>query len=131
MKFFLDYNVWRCGTKLDCLHSLGEGSTYLLNEEGFMCCLGQWNSQCGIENNLLINQSNPSKLYSLGVKPNLLFLDKEGFHTKFSNEALIINDWSTTTVQEKALALKELCEDNGCELEFVNFPEGFFDVVSN
>ena len=101
------------------------------NEEGFMCCLGQWNSQCGIENNLLINQSNPSKLYSLGVKPNLLFLDKEGFHTKFSNEALIINDWSTTTVQEKALALKELCEDNGCELEFVNFPEGFFDVVSN
>ena len=46
-KLILDYYKWRCGGdgegKKGC--SLGKGYTQLLNNEGFMCCLGQFSFQ--------------------------------------------------------------------------------------
>jgi hypothetical protein len=46
-KLILDYSKWRCG--MDGANSLGDGETALLNDKGFMCCLGMFGKQCGID----------------------------------------------------------------------------------
>ena len=48
VKFTIDVNTWRFGGMRDCKNKHGEGHTYLLNNEGYMCCLGQISLQLGL-----------------------------------------------------------------------------------
>jgi hypothetical protein len=46
----LDESIWRCGDDAkDPNKSRGTGYTKLLNEEGYMCCLGQFSLQLSPE----------------------------------------------------------------------------------
>lgn len=137
-KLILDYSTWRCGDKGD--HTLGDGDTALRNDQGFMCCLGQWSIQCGANVDELIGRGEPSEIET----PIHLFVIEQTHtdydfdpvtgeevltaipdgktNTVLAIEAMSINDNSTTTPEEKIIALTELLANAGVVLEVINKP---------
>jgi hypothetical protein len=116
-QFILDYSKWRCGRD-SATNKLGEGYTRLLNQEGYMCCLGQYCEQEGVDVALLKNKYAPQ---SLGIKIPLL--TKDGFwETELSIKAMRINDNQFTTPDEKIEKLRELFAAQGVELKVINKP---------
>ena len=121
MKLILDVSKWRCGGSGSQVKvagdkgiGLGIGNTRLLNQEGYMCCLGQWISQLHPDIKIL-DVGEPSDL----DEPNT-FAIKDGENTDFANRAIIINDNERYTVEEKIDGLKQLCTDFKFELEVTN-----------
>lgn len=58
MKFVVDRSKWRCGgyaLSTQC----GKGSTRLLNQEGFMCCLGHCALQLGTTQSDILDKGMP------------------------------------------------------------------------
>lgn len=106
----LDVKKWRCGQSgyegVNALRSTQP--TELLNAQGSMCCLGQFALQLGATKKDIKCQPLPE---SLNFKIKYLSKGK-GAETKdseFSNAAVLINDDSTTTIEEKIKELKALC----------------------
>ena len=60
--FTIDCNTWRCGDNGD--YKLGEGSTVLLNKEGYMCCLGQVALQLDVHEADLLGVGEPEGVES-------------------------------------------------------------------
>lgn len=141
MKLILDYNKWRCGgdstitkyddgsnssfTTIDNTNKLGEGDTKLLNDQGYMCCLGQFSLQL----NTTISSLNISGFGEPGeIEDDILLLtsdygDGDGYscrNTSLSDEAMTINDDSSTTPEEKIVLLQELFAKADCEIEVIN-----------
>lgn len=118
-KFILDYSKWRCGLRGE--NKVGEGHTRLLNEEGFMCCLGQFSLQSGAKEENIIGVGYPS-MTSLLL--NGLTTTDHGIikNSAFSNLAIPINDNEFTTPEEKIKRLTTLCKEHGYELEVINQP---------
>jgi len=116
IKYKLDYNTWRCGS-VGC-NKLGKGGTWLLNSDGFSCCLGQFAMQAGIDPKQLLDRGKPNNIKVPGIT-----LDDVPICTKFSNAAIRINDDPDTTVRQKVYYLKDLALRHDIEIEFVNFPE--------
>lgn len=117
----LDYKKWFCGGgKRNVGRGLGEGDVALLNQEGYMCCLGQFHQQCGISNDKLLYCSLPEEFNS-------------DFHTissdGFVDSAVNINDNVLTTILEKVKKLKSLCKKYRKELVLKNFPKSITDNV--
>ena len=124
-KLILDYSRWRCGG--DGKNKLGDGIIGLLNDQGFMCCLGQWCHQVGATDEQLLNLGEP---HEAGVDNPLFTVTeyddgvnyKELYPTKFTKEAIGINDDEDTTPSQKIEKLKTLCEETGIELHIINIP---------
>ena len=88
---------WRTG---DYSHNeTGKGETSLLNKEGFMCCLGFRCNQMGIPKKELLNIGVPAMLSDKFDIPDLI--NTLGNDSEFANEAMSINDDSSTTPKEK------------------------------
>lgn len=136
-KLILDYSKWRCGEGGD--YELGKGSTQLLNERGYMCCLGLWSQQLGASEEELKGKGDPNELSTL--IPLFATEDKEvseeydsmtDSYTEYVEtykrtsqlavDAIEINDKRTTTPEEKIEALTELLLTEGIELEVINKP---------
>ncbi len=125
--FTIDCNTWRCGD--DGKYKLGEGNTALLNDKGFMCCLGQVALQLDVHEADLLGVGEPEGVESdtiLGLLvTNEWDEDSENdikHNTVLSSEAMGINDNGNTTIETKINELKELFNDNGYGLEFINIP---------
>ncbi len=125
--FTIDCNTWRCGD--DGKYKLGEGNTALLNDKGFMCCLGQVALQLDVHEADLLGVGEPEGVESdtiLGLLvTNEWDEDSENdikHNTVLSSEAMGINDNGNTTIETKINDLKELFNDNGYGLEFINIP---------
>lgn len=119
-KLVLDYSKWRCG--LNGETKVGEGETRLKNAEGFMCCIGQWCEQVGVPETQLLDITTPT-YFKYVVQP-FNQRDGSGFvSSRFSIQAMQINDNKITTPEEKIIALKELCHSYDIELEVINKPE--------
>ena len=56
MNFTIDRSKWRCGGD----DGKGWGETQLLNEEGFMCCLGQCSLQSGLSEEEIYRLGEPA-----------------------------------------------------------------------
>ena len=121
-ELILDYSTWRCGDFGE--NQLGKGDTYLLNDEGFMCCLGQFTPQI---NNFIIKDemlgvSDPSdlgeKVLSLNKKENRRFRT-----TRLSDEAININDDTCSTPEEKIKALQRVFKKEGYTINVINQPK--------
>jgi hypothetical protein len=112
-KLILDYSKWRCGDFGK--HSVGFGFTQLLNNEGYMCCLGQIGRQCGMLDSELIGRGIPSKVYRSSIP---IF----SRNSAFIGQALLINDDPDTSPEEKISALTQLLAAEGIELEVINKP---------
>lgn len=125
--FTIDCNTWRCGD--DGKYKLGEGNTALLNDKGFMCCLGQVALQLDVHEADLLGVGEPEGVESdtiLGLLvTNEWDEDSENdikHNTVLSSEAMGINDNSNTTIETKINDLKELFKADGYGLEFINIP---------
>lgn len=125
-KFIVDRSTWRCGGE-DSDNQIGKGTTGLLNEEGFMCCLGQIGKQLEVPEHLLLDNGSP---WETGIViPGLTYPfpqndgDKEDVvDTPLSISAMQINDDEDTSIEEKEEMLKELFATKEIELEFINEP---------
>lgn len=113
----LDYSKWRCGD--NDINRLGEGKTLLLNDRGYMCCLGQFSLQFGCSKTEIKGVSFP---YGLGKRIPLL-TDHSGSHTEFSRKAVSINDNLETTPEEKISLLRKLLKGKGIRLVVKNKPK--------
>jgi hypothetical protein len=114
----LDYEQWKCG--LDDPHNLGKGPTVLLNNEKYMCCLGQFSLQLGASEDEIRNCGSPAETRL----KNWLTSSFEGGieNTRFSKKAMKINDKTETTPKEKIRLLTELCKKESIELVVLNEP---------
>ena len=123
----LDYSKWRCGEDPSFIHpktSLGIGWIHLLNNEGYMCCLGQFSLQLnpGLCKSDIRNIANPEELCT--YVPSLTRLKNKCYiNTKLSKEAIRINDDRTTTVQEKIKLLRSLFKEHGYSIRVINQPK--------
>jgi len=138
-KLILDYSKWICGA--GGAHALGSGAVALLNEDGFMCCLGQWGLQCGAKKEEILNFGEPQEIKPLlplfakalkypvteynpvtGIEETNYVEDNEKSNTRLSLDAIDINDNTKTTPEEKIELLRELLANEGIELEVINKP---------
>lgn len=118
MQFVIDKSKWRCGElspESSC--RLGEGYTELLNDKGYMCCLGQISLQLGCTKKEIHNLTYPSDVTKLSVKDNILV--KDGECTNLSDEAIDINDSTMLTIAEKEKRLTKLFAKEGVKLTFI------------
>ena len=129
MKLILDYNTWRCGS--EGVNKVGEGSTLLLNNQGFLCCLGQFSPQLN-DKIKMIDMEGLGEPHDLAVEIDLLVtldednifygLDNYAQDTEITERAIGINDEVLTTPLEKIVLLKELFAKADCEIEVINLP---------
>jgi len=95
---YIDRSKWKTG-------SSGHGYSRLLNQEGFMCCLGFRCEQMGIPTQELLEQACPSSLGEVYDIPDLI--TEEGYDTSFSNEAMSINDKSSIRSSTRERLIKK------------------------
>lgn len=120
-KLILDYSKWRCGENGS--NQLGQGDTYLLNEEGFQCCLGQFSTQLSDEvNEHLLGEAEPSGIPVYIPDLNRHLGKKDYINTNLSNDAININDDVNTSPDRKIALLKRLFGTKGYEIEVINHP---------
>jgi hypothetical protein len=117
-KLVIDRSKWRTGGGG---YNFTYGETKLLNDMGYMCCLGFYCVQIGNKTkNEIYGITCPSHLDSFeGVEE----LVKDGNHlndtnSDFSESAIYIND-SDISNEERERQLKELFKKNGVDLKFV------------
>jgi hypothetical protein len=137
-KLILDYSKWICGEGGE--HQLGKGGVALLNNDGFMCCLGQWSIQCGAKEEEILNFGEPQEIKPLiplfaeteiyeGKEYNSMTGEYEYFKeecgkisTKLALDCIGINDNTSTTPEQKIEALRNRLLEVDIELEVINKP---------
>lgn len=123
MKYILDVSKWRCGEgdeKENKTNNLGFGQTELLNDEGYMCCLGQFAKQVGVSDSSLKGNAVPS---DVGFVYDETFVEEivTGYKDKsLANILMNINDNEDTSIEEKIQLIKEELEECGHSLKVVN-----------
>lgn len=119
MQFIINRASWRAGLGAPAGSSCGHGFTRLLNEEGFMCCLGQVSLQLGASQEEIYNYQTPAGAH---VGSDILSLCGNGKcqNTGLSIQAMNINDDVGTTLEEKENKLINLFKEYGHELRFAN-----------
>lgn len=116
----IDRAKWRTGGDLSYPNATGEGSTLLLNDEGFMCCLGFRCHQMGIPKNDLLNVGTPGSLSGLYDIPDLI----EGMYfgcfdnSRFASKAIQLNDDPFLTPEQREKAITEHFKTIGVTVEF-------------
>ena len=129
IKVTINRSKWRTG--LGSANRTGEGNTALLNEEGYMCCLGFCMAASKVAKKNLLNISAPGAcLNQHAIDPNKAMrssgvraLTRESLTTCLSNselafDAMKINDSAKSTPETKEKQLLELFNDSVFELEF-------------
>jgi len=132
-KFTISKSTWRRGGEKQ--HHIQYGKVALLNEKGFMCCLGFICEQSGVDKKDLLNCAEPNEI-PLDCGEQVKFLvcsneeedeDYEGnivstpylTDTQLTEEAIAINDNPALSDEERIEQLTELFESEGIVLEFV------------
>jgi hemin uptake protein HemP len=123
----LDYKIWRSGGPFH-YHGevVGEGDTQLLNNEGYMCCLGQFCEQAGVDRYFLRDKEYPD---ALGSAPKLLV--KNGYTTDLASEASEINDNHQLPTAERVVKLQKLFRKHKKTIVLKNFPEKILKQIED
>lgn len=121
-EYTLDFDLWRCGDAGEQGHNaLGTGATLMLNKEGFMCCLGQFAAQKGVDAEHLVRSSCPSIVFqNIGRSYDQNFLNSMGGETDLTDLLMIINDNPNTTLQEKVAQIRTALNAEGITLHLKN-----------
>jgi hypothetical protein len=100
----------------------------MLNEQGFMCCLGQVALQCGLKREDIFKRNEPrdtkimcNYLTSLVEREDSIVLENSALAVLAMN----INDDQMFSHKEREQKLKELFSENNIDLQFV----GTFDAI--
>lgn len=118
----LDCSTWRCGS--NGKNKLGKGVTALLNNQGYMCCLGQFAEQLGVDESLLLNEGQPDDIEVNRVIELITVKNKLGGikdNSMFTERATKINDNALTTPQQKIKQLTRLLKKYRRELKVINY----------
>lgn len=111
MNFTIDKSKWRCGGDGQVgPHVLGEGETFLLNEQGYMCCLGQCMVHEGIAIDKLLNVTIPG-----GLTVDSIFNSDKALTTS----AININDDAFLSEEQRIDELTKLFNKHGHQIQFV------------
>ena len=113
----LDYDKWRSGNHSDS--QVGVGPVRMLNNEGFMCCLGQFSQQAGVCDQINHNAPSPHQDHVAE------FIDKRGACIPLSilaTKAIDINDGELPAIK-KGRKLQELFKEYGFTVTLKNFPK--------
>ena len=128
-EYTLDVSKWRCGC--DGPNKLGEGDTLLLNKKGFSCCLGQFVLDAGVDPELMLDEpfGEPSELAkSLGKAYDSNFVEpgtiSQWQNTDLAQELIDINDYPSTTPQQKIKEIRRALEKEGHTLKVIGEPTG-------
>ena len=123
----LDYKIWRSGGPFH-YHGevVGEGDTQLLNEGGYMCCLGQFCEQAGVPRDSLHDKEYPDVL---GSAPKLLV--KNGYTTDLASRAAEINDCSRLPTAVRVVQLQKLFRKHKKTIVLKNFPEEILKQIED
>ena len=119
MKDYLIINrsKWRTGGNTnDSSCKTGEGYTALLNEKGYMCCLGFRCHQMGVPKKDLLGKGVPDELYDEWDIPDLV--NEFGNDTNFTRQAVKINDNVSYTHEEREKKITEHFATIGVTVEF-------------
>lgn len=119
-EFTVDVKLWARGGK--------NGAAALLNEGGYMCCLGFLGEACGVPLEDMHDWAIPAELTeeSIDLLPKeLIRQDVEvPVTTAFCDDLMDTNDSVYTTDQEKIEKLTKRFSEIGIEIKFVNVEEG-------
>lgn len=113
----IDESKWRCGGNGNKGYRLGKGDTMLMNNKGYMCCLGQVSLQLGATKDQIVGLECPHEM-RLRFKPLTRSFRGVVTNTQLSNTAMDINDNWTITVAEKKKRLRKLFRSKGYKLVF-------------
>lgn len=121
-EFVIDADKWICGwptANYQDSGTLGSGTTSMLNDRGYMCCLGQCMSQIGFD--VSGGRADPQQVlkHSSNKKFNP-FTNAKGKNSTLSSDAIAINDATTTSVVKKVEQLRELFKKHGLKIRFIN-----------
>ena len=119
----VDRSAWVCGGSSELLAE-ALGPSGLLNEKGFMCCLGHVCHNSGFGKDQLLDRGFPSELLNKGDFldiPGLAYIDTWncGTDSDFVETAVDINDSTTLSPKEREKELKALFKEHGMKLKFV------------
>lgn len=126
MKTIVDRRKWLRGIYAD-----GGQKSFLLNNQGMMCCLGFRAKVRGLKDEDIRELGEPSSLYNVGnIEPDqiekdswLVFKDEdiEGLFCSSTEAAyaMRINDDESLTDEEREKEIIEIFNHNGEEIEFV------------
>jgi hypothetical protein len=119
-KFRIRRKKWRCGDDSNPgVNSHGTGKTRLLNEDGYMCCLGQCATQVGVRRDKIMEKPTPEDIQFNDKRRIPVLTTFDGNDSQLSEHAMRINDDESTTLVEKERLLKRLFSKFHHELEFV------------
>jgi hypothetical protein len=145
MEFVLDIDKWKSGSDYGP-EPVGEGSTQLCNDAGYMCCLGQFAKQCGYTEEELQQFGDPEDLLEAlndefnsiegldddkcNVKPkegyeDFVTINVTNTYDHYKNTPLAIalieaNDSKDLGIRERAARIREILEDAGHSLKVIN-----------
>lgn len=119
----LDYKIWRCGGPHG-YNVVGKGCTYLLNCDGYMCCLGQFCQQSGVAKAALYGKNYPN---SLTLAPKLFV--SNGHLTDLAGRAAEINDDMYWPVAHKVVRLQKLFKQYKKTIVLKNFPKDILKQI--
>lgn len=124
--YVLDVSKWRCGDT--SVKALGEGTTHMLNHEGYSCCLGQFALQQGVPSERLLGVADPedvarglcNQIYDDAFVSEYDSLYNRMLATELANDLIRINDSHSTSYQEKIVSIRAKLEEHGHSLTVVN-----------
>lgn len=126
-KFTINRDTWLRGEPDD---------SFLLRDDGFMCCLGQIAEQCGVPRDHLLNMDIPAGLlgsdeFNLAPHPVIGMLAEKASaadihimniwfrNTTLAHDAMTINDSYNYSDVERESRLIKLFAKHNIELEFI------------
>jgi len=128
-KLIIDRSKWRTGSEKPS--ATGKGPTLLLNDEGFMCCLGFFCINKGLTRQLIRGTGEPSDIpMCIDKLVDVINYDDDSpdfSNTSFTLDAMEINDADTISREEREKKLTELFSKEGITLEFVGEYVDFHD----
>lgn len=121
-EYTLYINLWRCGGEGS--HRLGSGYTRMLNDEGYMCCLGQFALQAGASPAMIMDTIDPIDVATrkgVAYDHNMVVVGENGeFENSLLAQYLVeLNDSEWLQVHEKIKCIRKVLLAHGINLKVV------------
>ena len=126
-QLIIDRSKWRTGG--EGYRHTGIGDTQLLNDDGYMCCLGFYCLQAGVPQDKILNVGEPDDIVNVrefyDKSEDFAFLlvdrdydDDSMINTDFTRTAIRINDKESITPDEREKMIKDHFKYMGIEVVY-------------
>lgn len=121
--YTLDCKTWRCGgIQSESTVTLGCGKTLMLNEQGYMCCLGQFSIKNNkVPANLVLGLPEPRTLASTLHSGYDINFARNCDGNPLTAKLININDNKVTTPRQKIVLLRKELAKHNLKLRVLNY----------